>query len=172
MSDTPCSVEGCLDFKHPKAGYGMCHMHYWRRYRSENRDRLDASYKEWKKKRGSRWEKMAEPERTALRSHNARRRALRRGATAYQVTDRDLRRILALYRSSCAYCETPLSVPHWDHVVPLALGGTHSVGNLLPSCEDCNKSKGSATLMEWRVARKRKRPVPRHRYHKELSADV
>ncbi|HEX8510460.1 MAG TPA: HNH endonuclease [Propionibacteriaceae bacterium] len=49
----------------------------------------------------------------------------------------------------CAYCGEcrPLTM---DHVVPLARGGRHAIGNLAPACETCNKRKGSMLLVEWR----------------------
>lgn len=166
-----CVVEGCQQDKHPKAGYGLCSTHYWRKYREENRSRLDSNYKEWKTKRGSRWARMPERERNELRAHNARRRALTKGTQVFIVTMSDLNKLRALYRFCCAYCSSKTPVPHWDHVTPLVLGGTHSIGNLLPSCETCNKSKGSATLTEWRYALLKGLPVPRHNYRKFLFTD-
>ena len=39
----------------------------------------------------------------------------------------------------CAYCGGEAT--GWDHVVPLARGGAHTVANLVPSCWDCNHRK-------------------------------
>ncbi len=44
----------------------------------------------------------------------------------------------------CAYCGTELSSQnlHWDHVVPLYLGGANHVDNIVPACSSCNLAKG------------------------------
>jgi len=76
--------------------------------------------------------------------------ARRRGAEQLQVTEKDWARLVARYGGLCAYCqERPWS--HRDHIIPLARGGRHSIGNLLPACAPCNHSKGSKTLAEWRA---------------------
>jgi 5-methylcytosine-specific restriction endonuclease McrA len=59
----------------------------------------------------------------------------------------------------CTYCESPIivdrtepkrtrfldrhyrSTPELDHIIPLARGGPHTVENLTPSCQFCNRSK-------------------------------
>lgn len=41
---------------------------------------------------------------------------------------------------ACVYCgDEP---EHVDHFVPLTLGGSHAVGNLVPACGTCNLRKG------------------------------
>ena len=35
--------------------------------------------------------------------------------------------------------------------IPISRGGSHGVGNLLPACERCNKSKATKLLIEWRT---------------------
>ncbi|MFF1962965.1 HNH endonuclease [Streptomyces sp. NPDC058232] len=47
----------------------------------------------------------------------------------------------------CRYCRVtawtaPLTV---DHVMPVVLGGTDDIGNLVTACEPCNSGKGSMT---------------------------
>lgn len=49
----------------------------------------------------------------------------------------------------CVYCGSGRDL-HCDHVHPVALGGSHDIGNLATSCATCNLSKGSKTLAEWR----------------------
>ena len=39
---------------------------------------------------------------------------------------------------------------HFDHVVPIARGGAHSMDNLRPACSSCNLMKHSSTLDEYR----------------------
>lgn len=50
---------------------------------------------------------------------------------------------------ACAYCGALPDVPHIDHVVPLASGGTNSLDNLTVACGPCNKSKGAKSVAEW-----------------------
>lgn len=40
-----------------------------------------------------------------------------------------------------------------DHVIPLARGGNHSIGNLLTLCLSCNASKGKRTMTEWKKSK-------------------
>lgn len=80
-----------------------------------------------------------------------RRRALKMKNGVYEVSLRDLRRTLVRYDQRCAYCRIPLGEQFdWDHIVPLARGGHHAIGNLAPSCGACNRSKHALTITEWR----------------------
>lgn len=81
-------------------------------------------------------------------SHGMRRRT-RIAANSFAVTDKDLRRTLHRFRNRCAYCGSGERLA-WDHVTPIARGGAHSVGNLLPACTRCNSSKGSTFLYQWK----------------------
>jgi hypothetical protein len=38
-----------------------------------------------------------------------------------------------------------------DHVIPLAKGGRHTIGNVLPVCGYCNSTKHSLLLVVWRL---------------------
>lgn len=86
------------------------------------------------------------------REHMRRRRAAQRGTSSALVTPRDLERALRRHDGRCTYCGSDLTgCLEWDHVVPLARGGRHSIGNLVPSCASCNRRKQARTVMEWRV---------------------
>jgi 5-methylcytosine-specific restriction endonuclease McrA len=52
---------------------------------------------------------------------------------------------------SCFYCTGPCESV--DHVIPIARGGTHFEGNLVPCCRKCNGSKSDWLLIEWRLRR-------------------
>jgi 5-methylcytosine-specific restriction endonuclease McrA len=52
---------------------------------------------------------------------------------------------------TCRYCgDVELQRPQCDHVIPRALGGPHSLDNLVTACGPCNASKGARRLEEWR----------------------
>lgn len=83
------------------------------------------------------------PEKVRLRA--ARREARERGAERLVITVKDIRRIL---RAPCVYCGGVST--QMDHVIPLARGGRHSIGNLIGACQPCNLSKGALLVVEWR----------------------
>jgi 5-methylcytosine-specific restriction endonuclease McrA len=130
-----------------------------RQYRHANRDRINeqrrtrvATDPEYRARRVAQtldWARR-NPELESQRS--ARRRARKASAETLTVTPRDWRRVLHRHRHSCAYCgcQRPLTQ---EHIVPLARGGRHAIGNLIPVCRSCNSSKGSKLLIEWRSLR-------------------
>lgn len=54
----------------------------------------------------------------------------------------------------CAYCgcEITLQQMQADHIVPLHLGGTDAVVNMLPACRSCNHYKSTLTVDKFRAA--------------------
>lgn len=86
----------------------------------------------------------------ARRSIAQRRRARLKNNGIFTVSKRE---IVALYSSPCFYCGSTSQITA-DHVVPIARGGSHSVGNLVPACDSCNKSKNDRTIMEWKLSKK------------------
>lgn len=80
------------------------------------------------------------------RVHSLKRRALKAVNGAFVISARDQRR---LGHGPCAYCGGPGPF-HWDHVIPLARGGRHAIGNLVTACAGCNRHKGARLLVEWR----------------------
>ena len=79
-------------------------------------------------------------------SKNTKRRLALDPANTLQISKKE---VIRLYNSKCFYCGSTEKM-QIDHAVPLARGGRHSIGNLLPACEMCNKSKHSKTIMEFR----------------------
>lgn len=88
------------------------------------------------------------PEELCLRTE--KHRALKYANTPISelLTSTEWLAILAEANGHCAYCgkEAKLTL---DHVIPLSRGGKHSIANVVPACEHCNKSKGNKTLEEW-----------------------
>jgi 5-methylcytosine-specific restriction endonuclease McrA len=62
----------------------------------------------------------------------------------------DAKQVAKIYASSCFSCGTNKNIS-LDHVIPIARGGNHSIGNLMPLCQPCNSSKGKKLLVEWRL---------------------
>ena len=88
--------------------------------------------------------------------HLLKREASKRGNQTALITARDLRRLVARFHGKCAYCQDR-DHEHFDHVIPLARGGRHAIGNLLPACSTCNLSKGARLLADWRL----RKPLPK-----------
>ena len=119
------------------------------KWRAENKDSIAKANAEWrrankeKKRMNDELWWRSNPDKVAARG--MRRRAMKKAATIYLVTDKDVRRLL---NKPCIYCGA--KAEHLDHVLPLYLGGSHSVGNLAPACAPCNLSKGKKLLSVWR----------------------
>lgn len=74
------------------------------------------------------------------------------GSPRKKITNADKTRIWCRDLHECQYCGARDKPLHIDHVVPKRLGGGDHDNNLKTACRDCNLSKGSKTLEEWRQA--------------------
>jgi 5-methylcytosine-specific restriction endonuclease McrA len=83
-------------------------------------------------------------------AHENMRRARKKNAGIYVILPKEIKRIL---NSSCSNCGTRDKIS-FDHIIPLARGGRHSIGNLQPMCIPCNSSKNEKTMMEWKLVMK------------------
>ncbi len=92
----------------------------------------------------------ANPEKCRLRT--SRRRARKMGAPGKSYTSEETTWLLerVFTGQQCAYCQRYAAALEWDHVHPLARGGTNEPENLVAACKRCNTSKGAKTLAEWR----------------------
>jgi len=77
---------------------------------------------------------------------SARRRVRKLNNGVFLVTLKELK---ALYNASCFYCGFNANI-EIDHVIPISRGGRHSIGNLVPACITCNRSKNNKFIIEWR----------------------
>lgn len=113
---------------------------YYADYYQRNKISLRARNKEWIKNN---------PERYAQLNSiwGATRRARLRQAKRFFITANDVARLL---NKPCTYCGSEAT--ELDHVIPLARGGNHGIGNLTPACRPCNASKSGRFVMEWRCA--------------------
>jgi 5-methylcytosine-specific restriction endonuclease McrA len=64
------------------------------------------------------------------------------------IKSTDIERIVLDFGRKCAYCRSG-AYEHIDHAVPLSCGGEHVLGNLLPSCSNCNMRKNARDPWEW-----------------------
>jgi 5-methylcytosine-specific restriction endonuclease McrA len=65
----------------------------------------------------------------------------------------DLRDIFAAQNGHCFYCGLQLastSEGHFDHVIPLARGGSDNADNIVFACPACNWAKHDRLPNEWR----------------------
>lgn len=80
--------------------------------------------------------------------NHARRRTARKLQNDHEAVSADDRlAIFDRFDFRCYVCAGPAE--HLDHVVPLALGGSHVFENLRPICPSCNSSKGAKLLEDW-----------------------
>lgn len=114
------------------------HNAYRKKWRAKNRERLLAADRKYRQEHKEVW---AAKER--------RRRAKQAGNPVFKISAKELKR---LYDSPCVYCGTGGKMT-LDHVIPIHLGGSHSIGNLVPACGSCNFSKGKKLLMQWKMER-------------------
>lgn len=58
------------------------------------------------------------------------------------------------YDGHCAYCGRPLKMKNMtvDHLIPKSKGGSNSIENLMPSCQDCNFTKADDNLEMLRIS--------------------
>tara|TARA_R110002153_G_scaffold98879_1_gene234056 strand:+ start:89 stop:529 length:441 start_codon:yes stop_codon:yes gene_type:complete len=84
------------------------------------------------------------PERIALKNH--RRRAFTASNGVKLVTGNEIATITAMPCTACGVAG-PSQV---DHIVPIARGGAHTIGNLMPLCASCNASKCDLLYIEWK----------------------
>ena len=91
-----------------------------------------------------RWQKR-NPEYFA--AYQRQRTARKRNNDLRYVSKKELQ---SMYKKPCIYCGTKNNI-EIDHIIPIARGGRHSIGNLTPACMSCNRSKRHLFVMEWRL---------------------
>jgi 5-methylcytosine-specific restriction endonuclease McrA len=79
------------------------------------------------------------------------RRAKIKNNSIYYVSSKELKK---LKNSPCFYCGNN-DLIEIDHIIPIARGGSHGIGNLISACRGCNRSRQDKTIMEWRIWQKK-----------------
>lgn len=111
-----------------------------RRWRAANRERHHELTKKWYREN---------PERAAeiWRDKSGRRREQIKSTRTGPI---DYQRLLEESQMICYLCNESLpgegGLIHWDHVIPLSRGGTHTQDNIRPTHEPCNLKKGAKIL--------------------------
>jgi 5-methylcytosine-specific restriction endonuclease McrA len=122
-------------------------------YRAKNKDQLAINrklyYQENSEKLLAKGKRHREENPLLYRHYSHDRRANIK-SRQFLITKKQLIRIMS---NNCFYCGSKSE--HLDHVLPLARGGNHSIGNLVASCAHCNTSKGAKTIMEWKLWKRR-----------------
>lgn len=75
------------------------------------------------------------------------RRATKKLNHSCKYTLEQVNQRFQLFDGLCAYCSS--IAESIDHVIPISMGGSDVLGNLLPSCQSCNSSKNSRNLETW-----------------------
>lgn len=82
------------------------------------------------------------------REKSKRRKAVIKERTAVKISPKQLLQRFAVFGDCCAYCGKGGDM-QIEHAVPIANGGTHAVGNILPACQTCNYSKRDKEIQSW-----------------------
>lgn len=73
----------------------------------------------------------------------------RRPATIDGVTNATWAALVKRHQYRCYYCKTSTLALVREHRVPLAVGGSNHIGNIVPACTPCNSRKGTLTDVEF-----------------------
>lgn len=90
-------------------------------------------------------------DRIAYNAMYMRNKRARAAGARETVTRVEWESVLAEFNNECAYCGAdgmPFGLG-MDHIVPLALGGRHTVGNIVPACRSCNSRKHTSQSVAW-----------------------
>lgn len=82
-------------------------------------------------------------------NNSAKRYAKIKNVDRRTITNKELKR---LHRQPCLYCSSTKLI-EIDHIIPIARGGRHAIGNLAPACRACNRNKTDYLVMEWKLKR-------------------
>ncbi len=122
------------------------------KFAAKNRERSKRWY-EANKERASRASKRHRKEHPESRKASHLLRRARKRATVVDAAGiaQWMREIYALPFVRCHWCGTKVHGKdvHFDHVIALSKGGTHTIGNLCASCPDCNLRKHARYISDW-----------------------
>ena len=81
-----------------------------------------------------------------------KRRKLKIDKSDKSINIKSLAELRDIQKNKCYYCSIELDFTtkgktHLDHYIPLSKGGTHSISNVVWSCDKCNLQKVLAFLL-------------------------
>lgn len=118
------------------------------------REQRRKTYYNGGKERIREWNK-ENPEKIKQYIYKSRLKRIENAGKVYDIIEKDYRK---LFSSPCFICgEKEISI---DHIIPVTLGGTHSIGNLQSLCKPCNSSKNNRLMVEWK-----------HKYLKDMEKE-
>ena len=79
---------------------------------------------------------------------NSEKKARYRGNHTVKLCKGDIDARYADFDNQCAFCGSKNGITI-EHAVPRSKGGPHAIGNILPSCHDCNMSKRDHDAEQW-----------------------
>lgn len=111
-----------------------------KRYWKENPEAKAEHDRQWSKQLW--WLKYQIDPRLRLyhREKSKRRKAQIQEVTSIKICPREIRDRFRQFGNCCAYCGCDGDM-QIEHVVPIAQGGTHALGNIIPACQRCNTNK-------------------------------
>lgn len=115
-------------------------------WRENNQDKLKESQRNWwskntlKRAQYNKTQREKHPDK--VRMNNEKRRARLKNAQG-TITAKEWSDLLYRYGNRCLCCKSKDVKLTLDHVIPIALGGTHTIDNAQPLCASCNSRKGA-----------------------------
>jgi 5-methylcytosine-specific restriction endonuclease McrA len=101
----------------------------WRKYHADNLDKINKHRVIYRQQNH---------DKLVIDSANRQKRLKENGGKlSYGI----IPKIRKLQKNKCACCKCDLVKEHLDHIIPLALGGSHSDDNIQLLCPFCNQSK-------------------------------
>jgi len=95
-------------------------------------------------------EKAKEYNKNNREKHNntEQKRQAKKKALPHTLTVKQWETIKLKFNNKCAYCGEDKSLAK-DHFLALTKGGEYSHNNIIPTCQNCNSSKGNKDFFEW-----------------------
>lgn len=131
---------------HPRKDKSKQYPASQKKWRLNNPDKVKEKIKNWFAKHpGKKRELREKYEALHPEDRQARRRGYRARKRNAQgkITPQEWQAILGKYGNKCLKCGKTNIQLTMDHVLPLALGGTHTADNVQPLCMSCNASKNA-----------------------------
>lgn len=109
------------------------------RYWNSHKEKLSKINKEWREKN---------KDKASQYKNNRRARISGNGGTH---TAKQAKELLEFQNYKCVNCKCCLkkNIKHFDHIIPIKLGGTSDIKNMQWLCQKCNTSKHAKHPIDW-----------------------